>query len=310
VPVLFNVIVCVLFWPVVTLPKLTLDGDALIPACVPVPVRFSTVGDPPALLAIETLPVTAPAAVGVYFTLNVAVCPTFNVDGDVTPVAVKPLPVTVTPEIATAACPEFVNVEVNVELLPTATLPKLSVPGFSVNCPTAAADPVPESAIVDGDVGSLLVIEMLPVSLPAAVGANVALNVADWPAVIVFGVVIPDTPNDVPLTVITEIVRSAPPLFVKVIGEVPVVEVVTFPKFTLAGEMLSCGCAASAVPVRGTDAVDVAPSELLKFSESEPEAFPLDVPVNHTVIVEVCPAAIVNGSVTPENENCVIEGVT
>jgi hypothetical protein len=131
---------------------------------------LSTVGDPPALLAIETVPVPAPAFVGAYFTCRVALCPTFSVDGVVTPVAVKPLPVTVTPVICTATCPEFVTVAGSVALPPRATLPKLKLVGFNVNCPMAVVEPVPVKAIVDGDAGSLLVIEMLPESFCAAVG--------------------------------------------------------------------------------------------------------------------------------------------
>ena len=64
-------------------------------------------------------------------------------------------------------------------LLPTRTFPNVSVEGFSVRCPTGVLVPVPESPMVVGDTGSLLTMEMLPVSEPAAVGANVTPITAD-----------------------------------------------------------------------------------------------------------------------------------
>ena len=47
------------------------------------------------------------------------------------------------------------------------------------------------SAIVSGELGALLTIEMLPVALPADVGANCAVKVAICPGLIVNGVPIP-----------------------------------------------------------------------------------------------------------------------
>ena len=239
VPVFVKVIDCEFVVPFATLPKLTLFGAALIAAWVPVPVKLSTVDELPALLANDTLPVAAPAVVGAYFTCSAALCPTFSIAGVATPVAVKPPPVTVSPVICTAACPEFVNVTGSVALLPSATPPKLKLAGLSVSCPTAVAEPVPVNAIAAGEVGSLLVIEILPVSFCAAVGEYVAVSVADWPAVIVFGVVTPDTPKVAPETVMTETVRSALPVLLKVTAEVLLAPVVTFPKFTLGGFKLS-----------------------------------------------------------------------
>jgi hypothetical protein len=46
---------------------------------------------------------------------------------------------------------------------------------------------VPLSAIVAGEFGALLVIEMLPEALPAVVGVNVTENVALEPALIDIG---------------------------------------------------------------------------------------------------------------------------
>jgi len=84
-------------------------------------------------------------------------------------------------------------------LLPVATEPKLTVDGFAVSCPCV---PVPDIAIAVGEPGALLTIEMLPVELPAAVGANVALNEALLPALIVIGMLAPLTVYPAPDAVI------------------------------------------------------------------------------------------------------------
>jgi hypothetical protein len=52
---------------------------------------------------------------------------------------------------------------------------------------------VPDIAIVAGDPTALLTTEMLPLALPADVGAKIALNEALDPALIVIGIVGPLT---------------------------------------------------------------------------------------------------------------------
>ncbi len=73
-------------------------------------------------------------------------------------------------------------------LVPVATLPNAALVGVAANC---GCVPVPLKAIVVGEFGALLTIEMLPLALPADVGANLALNVVLRPAPRVIGVVIP-----------------------------------------------------------------------------------------------------------------------
>lgn len=68
-PEFVSVIVCELLPPVVTFPKLTAVGEAescgcVGCVCVPVPLRAMLAGELEALLTIETLPVAAPAVVG------------------------------------------------------------------------------------------------------------------------------------------------------------------------------------------------------------------------------------------------------
>jgi hypothetical protein len=65
-------------------------------------------------------------------------------------------------------------------LLPTTTLLNVADVGVA---DAMACRPVPDKAIVAGEFGALLLIEMLPVGLPAPVGANVAVKDVFWPAV-------------------------------------------------------------------------------------------------------------------------------
>ena len=99
-------------------------------------------------------------------------------------------------------------------MLPTLRLPKFSLVGDAVSCPTV---PVPLSAIVSGEFGALLTTEMLPAELPALVGLNAALIVAVCPAVSVNGVVTPEMLNAAPATLTCETVTFADPVFVNVI---------------------------------------------------------------------------------------------
>lgn len=87
-----------------------LDGLAESVPWVPVPVSAIKAGDPGALLVIETLPVTAPEAVGVNFAVKVVFAPALIVAGTVKPLMLKPLPVAVAAVIVRAASPVLVKV--------------------------------------------------------------------------------------------------------------------------------------------------------------------------------------------------------
>ena len=60
-PLLVSFMVCVLLCPTVTFPKLSEAGDIVSPGWVPVPLSETVNGELAASLAIERLPVTAPA---------------------------------------------------------------------------------------------------------------------------------------------------------------------------------------------------------------------------------------------------------
>jgi hypothetical protein len=118
---------------------------------------------------------------------------------------------------------------------------------------TAAAVAVPAREIVDVGVwGSLLVIAIAPESLPAIMGEYVTFKMTLPPGTIVLGVVIPETPNGPPFTLIREIVRLEPPTLLTVAVPLPVLPTVIVPKFRLAGFRLICCGAAVAVPESAT----------------------------------------------------------
>jgi hypothetical protein len=87
--------VCVV--PTGTLPKARLVGfDASAPDAVPVPVNGIVSVGFDAFEVMVTLPLTAPAAVGVNNTLKLALWPAVSVTGAVMPVALNPDPLTPT----------------------------------------------------------------------------------------------------------------------------------------------------------------------------------------------------------------------
>lgn len=115
----------------------------------------------------------------------------------------------------------------------------------------------------------------------------------------VAGVVIPETPNGVPFTVIMVIFRSDPPELVSVTFEESFVPVVTDPKFTLLELGLSCGPAG--VPVAAIVAVKF-PASVCNVSVplTPPEALPVKLIVRFAVE----PATNEKGKVIPVTANC------
>ena len=171
------------------MPKLTLPGVIVSAACTPVPVRGITALAPAVLLTV-TLPVTDSAAIGLNVRFSAAVCPGVNVIGVVIPLALVSCAFTVIWEMVILELPPLLTVTLLTLELPALTLPKPKLEGVA-EIVTDAATPVPLSATSVGEFVALLVIVTLPLSAPAVVGANNALNVADFPASIVAGVASP-----------------------------------------------------------------------------------------------------------------------
>src|SRR5207245_3969304 len=133
-------------------------------------------------LTIEMLPFTAPAIVGLNWTVSVRFCDGERVTGALPPVIVKPDPPKVIWEIVTFALPVFVMVTFcEAEEVPVVTLPKLRLVGL-VPRVRIAAIPVPLRPTEVGEVGALLTIEMLPDAEPITVGRKATVIVVCCPA--------------------------------------------------------------------------------------------------------------------------------
>jgi hypothetical protein len=190
------------------------DGVAVIIGCVPVPVIAIVNGDPGALLVIDMLPAGLPVAAGANVAVNVEFAPAAIVMGSVNPLTEYPVPEAVRAEMVRVALPVLLKVTVFAELPPTATFPNARLAGFAVS---PDCTPVPVIAIVMGEPGALLVIEMLPAGLPIAAGANFAVIVEFAPVAIDIGSVNPLTEYPAPEAVSAEMVRVELPGLLNVI---------------------------------------------------------------------------------------------
>jgi hypothetical protein len=150
-----------------------------------------------ALLTMETLPATLPAAVGANVTLKLVFYPAANVRGRESPLILKPAPVTAAWEIVRVAVPPFLRVTGRVPLLPISTFPKSVLLGLALS---RRFRPEPESEIVAGELVALLTTEMLPVAPPPAVGAKTTLKPTVCPEFSVSGGVSPLILKAGPLT--------------------------------------------------------------------------------------------------------------
>jgi hypothetical protein len=297
VPPFFSVIGCELLLPAATLPKFSEAGEADSCACAPVPVKAIVIGEFGESLVIVMLPLAAPAVVGANCTVTAALCPAASVAGVANPVTLNPVPLAAICEIFTFADPEFVSVTVWVALLPSVTEPNATLFGFAVSCPCT---PVPAKATVAGEPAALLVIEIDPDVLPAVVGLNTAVNVAELPAVIVIGIDAPVMLKPAPDATACVTVSVALPEFVNDTVCVPVPPTATFPKPTFAGFSVSCACPAVPVPLNAIVSGD--PGTLLAI-DTLPLVAPAVVGANFTPNVAFCPAVNVSGVESPVTLN-------
>jgi hypothetical protein len=257
-----------------------------------VPVRATEAGEPAALLAIAIEPVAVPAAAGENVVLNVALAPAATVIGKL-PLTLKPFPDGVAEVIVSAALPEFVRDTFCVPLPPTFTLPKFTFGVPSVNCAWPAL-PVPLSAIVSGEFGALLAIEMLPFAAPAAVGENFTPKETFCPAVNVSGVERPFVLKAAPVTLAEAIVTLAVPVFETVTFTVLLLSVSWLPKLTEEG--LATRLPSVPVPVRG---IVMFASLAVLTTAMLPDAVPAAAGANCAVKLADWPAAIVSGAERP-----------
>jgi len=131
-PRFVSVTVWALVLATVTFPKMMLAGFGV--SCPPVgwmpfPVKGTTLGELRVLLVSVTLPDALLMAAGANCTLRVTDCPGVRATGKLSPLMLKPPPVTLPCEIVRLAVPELVSVMVWVPVAPTATFPKLTLVG-------------------------------------------------------------------------------------------------------------------------------------------------------------------------------------
>jgi hypothetical protein len=118
-------------WALLVLPSawlgnVILGGDKFGVGCAtPVPDSEMLIVGPQALVMIDMVPVTLPAAEGANLTLKVALLPAFRVRGNTSPLMLKAAPFTVARETVTPRVPVFARVTPRVRLVPTVMLPKL-----------------------------------------------------------------------------------------------------------------------------------------------------------------------------------------
>ena len=139
---------------------------------VPVPLRLTRLVLPEAeLLENVSVPDAAPVVVGSNCTWIVTAMDGFRVTGNVAPVNVNPVPVMLAPLTVTGAVPDEVRVTGWLTVVPTGSLPKLTLLAFSVNCGVV---PVPvRLTVLVLPFDELLEMVIVPLAAPATVGSKV-----------------------------------------------------------------------------------------------------------------------------------------
>src|SRR5260370_38969547 len=112
---------------------------------------------------------------------------------------------------------------------------------------------LPLGVIASGLLGALPQRESEPVTFPADVGANTALNVALWPAAMLIGNARPEMLKPAPVTFALEIVTLTVSPFCNVIVCELLEPMATAGKLALVGVAASCGCGALARPLLAAD---------------------------------------------------------
>jgi len=215
------------------------------------------------------------------------------VRGSVSPLKLNPAPLALAAEIVRLDPPELLSVPLSDFDVPTWTFPKLKLVGLETNWPCAR--PVPESGTERVGLPASELIVSVPLAAPAAVGANITLNVALCPAVIVAGRLGPVKLNPLPLADALETVTLTPPVLVIVTGTVLLVPTVTFPKLTLLGFAVS-EPAARPVPDNEMLSGELDPSDTMA---TEPLTAPALAGIKFTVKVTLWFAFRVTGRLSP-----------
>lgn len=157
-------------------PKLKLLGlEPNWPCETPVPESGTESCELSALELIVSVPLAVPVAEGVKIALKVALCPALIVAGMLGPVKLNPLPLADALDTVTLTPPVFVTVTGTVLLVPTVMFPKFTLLGFAVNEP--AARPVPDRAMLRGELDASETTLTEPLTAPALAGAKFTVKV-------------------------------------------------------------------------------------------------------------------------------------
>ena len=194
--------------------------------------------------------------------------------------------------------PVFFTVIVCEFVVPSTTVPKLTLDGVTLIRGAGAAAPVPVRLSVVGDPAALLVRTTLPLTAVVPVGAKVTVKELVPPAAIFRGVVSPLIVKPVPLIVALEIDSVALPALVIVTVLGLLLPSVTVPNAT--GEGLSEICGATPAPLKGRVFGELL---ALLVSVMLPDTFPVTVGANITVRIVEPPAFTVTGVVKPLSLN-------
>lgn len=269
-PVFVTLTFCEAVAPSFTFPKATFVVLVLRVrvGTAPAPVKLIVKSEFGALLTSEMDPATAPVVLGPKVALKLADLPGWTVMGMDIPLMLNPFkpPVIVTCEIVKTAFPGF-EICIGCELvLPSATFPKFTFAGLTEIC---ACAPAPLTGTVIAGVDPLLAMEMLPETLPTAVGANCTVKLTFDPALIVAGIGGPLTVIPEPLAVALDTVIIVVPEFVstRLLEALP--PTLTLPKLIDVGAALRPGV----VPVPVKDMV-AGEFEASLTSENVPLAAP------------------------------------
>ena len=152
VPGFRTVTLCDCELPTKTLPKLRLDGVALMSGWTPVPLKNIVDGEFEALLTMLIAPVAGPLVVGEKTAVSERVCPAERLALPLNPLTLNPAPLTATCETLTVVVPELVMVKGKEPEVPTRTLPNARLPVLNemeeVVVEDDAETPVPETEML------------------------------------------------------------------------------------------------------------------------------------------------------------------
>lgn len=200
-PAAVSVPVAVPVLPTVTLPKLNEVGPTVncVVGAIPFPLTLATVVGGEALLEKVSFALAAPLDCGRKLTVKDALLPSGIVAGNDSPPSAK-LELLKLAAVMVTLPDEAVSVPVAVPLLPTFTLPKLSVPGVTANLPGRKLIPLAVKGIARVEFEAFDAIDKFPLASGEVLGVNTTEKFALCPEDSVNGRFSPPMLNPAPVT--------------------------------------------------------------------------------------------------------------